>query len=487
MNGYIFVILMAVAIMASAIIPFLTIRLWLFLSADRGNLTKAILWLIYGGSAVPILVSDRKLSSFLSVDSPAESASLASPLVGRLLQLFAVFFGAYAAHRLMRLSYRPQISRATILLASFFLISVVVPFLGGVFGAVHYLLPTFFLMPVVFLAATTNSDFNIDELLRALKGPLVTLLSLSCILVLLIPGLVLEPYPIGKIPNFPFRMWGLTLHANALGPLGFLLLLIEFSVRSSTKVRRFAVLFIALACLVLAQSKTAWLGGLASVALLWIYGIASSKRISAASKIIQFCFVGSLLLIVLGISIEDASQIAYAANDRSLGGGDFSGRTRIWDVAMGEWRRNPVFGYGPAIWSPDFRENIGMNFAFHAHSQFYQTVGESGWVGLVALSFYLLVLIFAAYSGVAGRRPFLAAYLAFILIRCVSEPTFRTLNAFGTDAMLHLPLFLAAFSEFSAARRLRSDSQGNGLDYLAVRCKKSAAMGEVLDANASLN
>jgi O-antigen ligase len=268
------------------------------------------------------------------------------------------------------------------------------------------------------------------------------------------PSVTLEPYIIGRLPHFKYRLWGLTLHANILGPLAFLLLLIEHQYPSPGRIRRFATMFCACICLVLAQSKTAWLAGICSVALLITFRTLRVDVDNRLIRIIRVFAIAAFFLVSLLVLLLGASDLQGLSADRSLGGGDFSGRTRIWSVALQEWARNPMFGYGPSIWSPEFRASVGMNFAFHAHSQYYQTIGESGAVGLFALACYGIALVVAGYLSIRRGDLFLPCYLLFVILRSVSEPTLRTLNAFSGDVMLHIPLFLAAYFSFSRVKNV---------------------------------
>ncbi|WP_406811570.1 O-antigen ligase family protein, partial [Klebsiella aerogenes] len=57
-----------------------------------------------------------------------------------------------------------------------------------------------------------------------------------------------------------------------------------------------------------------------------------------------------------------------------------SGRVSIWFEVIKDWQNNPIFGYGPDYLDVEHRLRLGMLFAFHAHNQFIQTLGQSGLV-----------------------------------------------------------------------------------------------------------
>ena len=61
-----------------------------------------------------------------------------------------------------------------------------------------------------------------------------------------------------------------------------------------------------------------------------------------------------------------------------------TGRDQIWAVALRRVARDPVFGYGPALWDDAFRASIGMPNATHGHNEFIDTLARSGTVGAAA-------------------------------------------------------------------------------------------------------
>jgi O-antigen ligase len=116
------------------------------------------------------------------------------------------------------------------------------------------------------------------------------------------------------------------------------------------------------------------------------------------------------------------------------------GRTGAWEFALTEFRRNPLFGYGPSIFSPEYRRDVirdpSLTWLGQAHNQVLQTMGDSGLIGLAGFVTFATVIL------VVGKR--LAHHSAgltlvlpiMILIRCVTESPLGALGAISVNLTL---------------------------------------------------
>jgi len=413
---------------------------------NNSNLrAKIILWLVYGGMGVSIAISGRSLNAIALLDTLGTAASFLSTLVERGVILVFTAFIAYSAVQAISAFRTFEITNKTIFVLIFFCFGIASPILAATFGTNSQFSPLYLMAPLVFISIIIGLDMEMEDFLRALKGPIFFLLAGSCLFMILAPAVVLEPYSIGKIPLFKYRLWGLTLHSNTLGPLGFLLLLTELCVKSKSVIARALTLTVALSCFTLAQSKTAWIAGLFSISLLFFLNLTFDSKVSTLHRALRFYALALVVFCVVALLALNLNLVLSGLEDKSLGNGNFSGRPAIWTVAVSEWLKNPIFGYGPSIWSSEFRQIVGMNFAFHAHNQFYQIIGESGLIGLSSLVIYVSVVMYAAYRDFKSKRYFLLVYLIFVIIRSFSEPTLRLINALGGDIMVHLPLFVLTY------------------------------------------
>jgi exopolysaccharide production protein ExoQ len=200
--------------------------------------------------------------------------------------------------------------------------------------------------------------------------------------------------------------------------LAFLLSLHEILHRGWRRV--LGVIFAAISVLLvfLSQSKTAF--GLALISPLFAASTLALRKVTRISPAIillsvPFCFV--LLSHVSNFNFERISYILYG--DSSL-----TGRTVIWDFANSEIARKPVFGWGyQSFWlvpnSPVYTDAPGWVKGMpNAHNGYYDTMLETGYVGLA----FLLVFIIATLHAVGRvadrdpRRALLVLSLALFII-----------------------------------------------------------------------
>ena len=120
---------------------------------------------------------------------------------------------------------------------------------------------------------------------------------------------------------------------------------------------------------------------------------------------------------------------------------NLSGRDRIWVVALDAWQESPVFGYGPTIWGPEFRQSIGMNFAFSAHNQFLQSLSSAGALGIFGLLIYLVTLLTYALRFAKSTGGLSLSLGVFLLLRSLTETPLVTETIFNGDFLIHILVF----------------------------------------------
>ncbi|UCV24658.1 O-antigen ligase family protein [Ferribacterium limneticum] len=438
-------IVIIVEIVFALILGFFAVRvIQLANSADRRS-AFLILSLLILGSAMSIFISGRVLVSEALFSSLEQTTSMYGELFGRASNYALIGVSLIVLAKNFHLTYKNIDIYGKFIFCAFFLYSIFSPLMAGLFGTQPRLIFSFFVAPLVFSALVSLGGLDTKYFIEKLKLTLGVVIGFSLGLIAVFPSLVIEPYGISHIPGFPYRFWGLTLHANSMGPLAFLLLFSELIFPGKNKFVRYMLLVTAVMAFVLAQSKTAWVAGMVALAV-----IVSMEKMDFQNKEnggraivnLLFAMVVVSILIWFGIQYLDSMQRLFGAKE--FGGGDFSGRPIIWKLAFSEWMSNIIFGYGPFIWTPEYRIAHNMNFAFHAHSQFFQIIGESGAIGLVSLLIYIGALFFASVRASGPVKRFLIGYLIFVLIRSISEPTFRMLNPTGGDVLIHLPLFVMA-------------------------------------------
>lgn len=266
--------------------------------------------------------------------------------------------------------------------------------------------------------------------------------------------LVVENGYRASVVGLSYRLHGLTGHANALGLLAVLALLLE-RLSPSRRWLQSLTIGLPLAMLALTQSKTQWAGAVICGGVLIGYyflpgvlkqraGLHDSFRQPALIVIAVAVLLAAAIAIVMTTQLAD--KAAVLLSDRYLGLLTFTGRTLIWDITLDEWLRNPMFGYGPTIWGPEFRLRYGLLNVGQAHNQFVQSLGEAGVLGLVSLLAYLGVLAVYAWRARYDTRMVSVALFSLLLVRCFAEAPFRIGSLLDAGVLAHMLLFVLVVS-----------------------------------------
>ena len=302
-------------------------------------------------------------------------------------------------------------------------------------------------VPILLLAAYCQPVRDLRLVLGAAKLVVAALLLGSLIGIAVRPDFVLHRPEPGVIPGIDWRLFGLTPHANTLGPVALLGMLLELYSPSRRKWMRWLNFGAAFAVFVLAQSRTAWAAALLILLVVWVPLSIRPSRTSGADshgfRRAVWTLIGCMaLLIAVAGGLAALGGTEYLQRKTDLG--TLNGRFQIWDITLQAWRDNVLFGYGPEIWGAERRLRFNMFHVGQAHNQFVQTLGEAGLVGLVLLIVYLLALLYAAWQRFVLSRGFTLALLLLLLARCVTEAPMRSEGLLSWATFLHLLLLLVA-------------------------------------------
>ena len=312
--------------------------------------------------------------------------------------------------------------------------------------------PTFIhnlLYPIIPCAAVfVARRETLAPVVSAAKMALLGMMILSLIVAVLQPKLAVQPYPKGWVPWLSIRLWGVGSNANSIGSLAMVYLLLEYMQPWQRRNLRWIAVSAAALVFILAQSKTVWGAALLALPLLvWYRQSRSSKLVVSpvvVAGIIALVLVSGIALFLIGTtSLWNHLAVTQAGSDITT----LTGRVRIWQVAISEWQRNPLFGYGPEIWGPKYRWQIGMPFAFSAHNQFLQSLSGAGLVGLVTLFGYLAVLSRSAFRVAHATRGVSVVFFLIMLIRCMTETPLTLGTMFNGDFLTQLLLFQLVLHE----------------------------------------
>ena len=412
-------------------------RLW------SSRFVPAIAPLIALGIAVSSLLSGRNLALAekhidMMSEQPGGGASI--------LRLITLIIVSIALAKLIGTFVRRQsvpVAPGTPLFVALMVYIVASNFLPSAFGTVPTFVHSLFYPALIFSAAWAARRESPEATLSAAKAALYTLMIGSLIAALIVPAIAVQPDYQGLIPGLNIRLWGLGSNPNSIGPLALLTLMMEYL--HPTRKRWLRALLIAATGLVfmLAQSKTVWIALLIVATILawhrWVRG-----RSQEASIVVVLVLLGAGIAFLTTLLLTDVGAVWDRFLDSKEGANvtSFSGRTGIWEVALQEWERSPLFGYGPEIWGLKFRIKIGMPFAFSAHNQFLQTLSVAGTLGFVALLAYLRYVIPAALRAAAATRGVSLALLSMISFRCISEAPLAMTGLIDGDALTHFLFFV---------------------------------------------
>ena len=129
------------------------------------------------------------------------------------------------------------------------------------------------------------------------------------------------------------------------------------------------------------------------------------------------------------------------------------GRTEIWNVALEEWRNHPAFGYGLTIWDLDYRAQIGIPSATHAHNQLYQSLASAGVTGVVGLTIYTATLLWFVLKTAKASHGLTLALFLLLFNYSISEVPL-SMSSYGPPQLMHLLLLMVVASTLALSKGL---------------------------------
>lgn len=300
-------------------------------------------------------------------------------------------------------------------------------------------------VPILLAAICFQRISSLTMSITVVKWLILGLNLSSLAAALVAPDLVLHRPEPSVIPGINWRLFGFTTHANSLGPIALLAIILELFAPSQHRLMRWTHLAAALASLILSQSKTTWFA--VPVLMLAVHAPAAlfGKRASdsagdrfARTVWTMLAYIAVLVVLTSVLAASDAiDAIERRANFATL-----NGRTQIWAITLEAWKHNILFGYGQGIWDIDRRTTFHMMYVGHAHNQIIQTLGEAGVVGLLLLLGYWGVLAWVAIREFGASRGSLLAILLLILVRSISEAPMRGEPILSWPNLMHTLLVL---------------------------------------------
>lgn len=237
-----------------------------------------------------------------------------------------------------------------------------------------------------------------------------------------------------------FRFAG-TLHPNAQGINCAIFFLAAFSCwKQAQHHRRWWIVLTLIAFLVLylTKSRTAFASVIAVLIIQYGLGRDHSRKVALAScltaLVVLFFLVGTSIL------VRTPEGITFRRGGDRESFKTLTGRTALWKQLAEFYQEKPVLGYGYAgFWNEDRTREVieEQNWPVpHAHNAYFDTLLESGPVGMVALIlifvlgiqralqyywrsgntayyFFACMLLFCALDGVLESEPIQRSMLSF--------------------------------------------------------------------------
>jgi O-antigen ligase len=300
------------------------------------------------------------------------------------------------------------------------LVMAATPFISGVFGLEPELRGTLLVLPIVFLTVYVLPPISLDAFATQVKRLIIFYTYGSLAAAVVAPERVLESaYTAGWIPGFGYRMHGLGLHANGIAPFMVVYFLLRWFYPGRTRGVTIHDLFAGL-LLVLAQSKMA-LATLGLVSLLALAELGRLRLSWARWPVIAFTVLLAVFMTAMGAGL--LTELLPTSSDSNTV--TLTGRSQVWRETMYLWEQNPWFGYGPGLWDAQMQGRYQTVLGWappQAHSQFFQTLGESGLVGIGGLIIYLTTLT-ASALWLGARYTAAPCFVILLIARGITEPT----------------------------------------------------------------
>lgn len=232
------------------------------------------------------------------------------------------------------------------------------------------------------------------------------------------------------------RLVGIAPHPTVLAIVASTSLAIEVSFRAGRPLARYLSIAAAVVTVVLAQTVTAYIAiGLLLLALLVI----RSKAFRGVAALVGVGLLVSLWFAPTALSPDSLTTSDYVTT--------VSGRTLIWHYATAEWHRHVWLGYGPNMWSGNY---LSLNLppqlqeATNAHNQFFQTLSDSGLVGVAMLVLVLVGLARCVVLAAPVDRGLSAVLAAVVVVNGFTETTLRPVGVVIYPALVTLTLAVTA-------------------------------------------
>jgi hypothetical protein len=319
--------------------------------------------------------------------------------------------------------------------------------LACLFGTAPGLLPALAVWPVLLTFLWLGRQDGLQNALAPLRNAMRVFCVANIAAVLFVPSWCLEPdFSASIVPGISWRLHGLSNHANAIGPMLGLGVLVELIAQPR---RGRLVAIVALCCLLLlTQSKTSLVALAVAVPIPMLVILRDRTGFQLSPALTFAALAWCLLFALSGVAVV-GSLAVHTGHLPEEQLETLTGRTEIWRIVYDVWRDNPLFGYGPGLFDAGmqsvYQSALGWQ-VHHAHNQLVDILGRSGILGVLA---WVGFVVLAVWSSV--RRPArlmaTAPFVIFMLVSTQSEPWFTHFTFVERPWLLILLVVLHAEAE----------------------------------------
>ena len=292
---------------------------------------------------------------------------------------------------------------------------------------------------LVFAAFFMSRDEGPEAMFGVAKVSIMIMMIASLVLMFVLPDLTRRVYePEVRLPFIDFRLWGIGESANNIAPLAMTQIML--TLHRPFKIHSLTILSYVTGGLVvlLAQSQTAWL-----ICMIIVPAFIAYQRTATPFRPLQapapWLIVVSAVFLVFLLFVPVVVAVGVRAG--ILSGSVLTGRPEVWNPAIDTFLAHPIFGYGLLAWEKDFRQNIEVLWAVHAHSQMLQSLSVAGAVGAAGLVIYVATLFYATAKETAVTRGLAPALFGIIMIRTMTEVPLSIGAILLNDMVTQLLLF----------------------------------------------
>ena len=285
------------------------------------------------------------------------------------------------------------------------------------------------------------------------RNVLVAFCMVGMLLIPVLPDMVLQTsYDQGA---FPLRFWGLASHANTMGPLLVVSIILTSSHRYMNRWINATVMFILMFGLVATQSKTSFLALVICFLTKYVWSHFNSGQVDRSQFSAAFSGRAAAISTMLVVLILLVDFVLFVGSMDSIGasGGharseilSLTNRDIIWQAAFDEFLRNPWFGYGSSIFDEVFRYRIRIPSAANAHNQVMHTISMAGILGLWGLIIYVWTLGYFAFKKAAIDNGVAVMLFVLMLVRSITEIPFSIHSPTSIEVFIQVLLMAVLVS-----------------------------------------